>query len=399
MSDVNKKRRRHRWISITVIGVILIGAYLVESRRRANLAEINARAKAKEHAAVPITTITARKGEVDVYLEGLGTVTPVYTVTVYARVQGQIMSVNYREGAIVHQGQSLIDIDPRPFQAVLTQAEGALLRDQALLRESKIDLARYKKAYAVRAIPKQQLDDQQQVVYQYQGLVQLDEGALQAAHVNLDYCHIISPIDGRVGLRLVDPGNMIQSNSTTPLVVIAQIRPITVIFTVAEDYIPQIQAQIQTLNSKPMEVVAFDRSQEKKLAAGTFLTLDNEVDPTTGTVKIKAVFPNEHDELFPNQFVNAKLLLTKQSDATVVETPAIQRNEKGTFVYVIQGNQTAVLQPVRVGTVSGNISAVTEGLKPGDVVASNGFDKLQNGAKVSVRNAGEIAGASGESQP
>jgi membrane fusion protein, multidrug efflux system len=337
---------------------------------------------------VPISAATANKGDVGVYIDAIGTVTPVYTVTVTSRVQGQIMSVNYREGQMVHKGDSLVEIDTRPYEAALIQAQGQLAHDQALLNEARIDLDRYKAALDRNAIAKQQYDDQVQIVAQDEGTVKNDEGTLANAKVNLVYCHITSPIDGRVGLRLVDPGNIVQANSTTTLVVITQLQPITVIFSVAEDYLPQIQQQLHT--GHRMTVEAFDREQKKKIATGSFLTVDNQIDTTTGTVKLKAEFPNTDNALFPSQFVNSHLLVETQHGAILIPTAAIQRNAQGAYVYVVKTDQTASIRNVTVGTTDGNVTAV-QGVEPGEVVAVNGFDKLQDGIKVSVRKGHEAA--------
>jgi len=318
-----------------------------------------------------------------IYVEALGTVTPVYTVTVTSRVQGQIMKVYYREGQTVRKGDPLLDIDPRPYEAALTQAEGQLARDTALLNEARIDLDRYRTALARNAIAQQQVYDQEQTVHQDEGTVQNDQGAVDNAKVNLAYCHITSPIDGRVGLRLVDPGNIVQANSTTALVVITQLQPITVIFSVAEDYLSEIQQQLR--RGERLKVDALDRAQEKTIASGSLLTLDNQVDTTTGTVKLKAIFDNKDNSLFPNQFVNARLLVETQQNATLIPTPAIQRNSQQAFVYVINQDQIASVKNATVGASDGNFTAV-QGIEPGELVAVNGFDKLQDGIKVEVRS-------------
>src|SRR5215470_1471505 len=331
---------------------------------------------------VVVSTAVAKQGDIGVYLDALGTVTPVYTVTVTSRVQGEITQVHYHEGQMVRKGDPLLEIDPRPYQAQLTQAEGQLAHDQALLNEAKIDLDRYQQAFNRNAIAKQQLDDQQQVVLQDEGTVKNDEGTLASARVNLAYTHITSPIDGRVGLRLVDPGNIVQANSTTPLVVITQLQPITVIFSVAEDHLGQIQQQLR--KGKKLSVDAFDRDQSTKLASGSLLTLDNVIDTTTGTLKLKAIFPNSDSALFPSQFVNARLLVDTLQNIILIPTPAIQRNAQGAFVYVIKSDQTAAMQPITPGATDGTVTAV-DGLQAGEIVATNGFDKLQDGAKVSVR--------------
>ncbi len=377
------------WIWVLVLVVLLIGAYAYYQHRSAN-----ASSGPPPVRAVPIQTATARKGDVGVFINALGTVTPVYTVSINARVQGEITVVNYREGQIVHKGDPLLDIDPRPYQAAETQAEGQLAHDQATLNKDKIDLDRYQLAYNRNAIAKQQLDDQEQTVLQDEGQVKNDEGLLANAKVNLVYTHITSPIDGRVGLRLVDPGNMVQANSTITLVVITQLEPITVIFSVAEDYLPQIQKQLRA--GQKMEVIAFDRDQTKQIAKGSLLTLDNIVDTTTGTVKLKAIFPNTDYALFPQQFVNARLTVDTLHDATLIPAASIQRNAQGTFVYLIKSDQTAAMQNVTQGTTDGDTASVT-GLNPGDIVAVNGFDKLQQGAKVAVRNRPSESGGSNAS--
>jgi multidrug efflux system membrane fusion protein len=376
------KQRSFAWVWIIVI--LLLG--LVGFRYYQNKESAAQAAKAKAAAAqrgVPISTTTATKGSIGVYINALGTVTPVYTATITSRVDGQINSVNYREGQMVHKGDILLQIDPRPYQAALTQGEGTLAHDQALLAEARIDFNRYQEAFNRNAIAKQQLDDQEQTVKQFEGSVKNDQGTVAAATTNVDYTTIRAPIDGRVGLRLVDPGNIVTAGSTTALVVITQLQPITVIFSVAEDYLPQIQKQMRA--GHKLAVDALDRDQLTKLASGSLLTLDNQIDTSTGTVKLKAIFENGDLALFPNQFVNARLLVDTQLDATLVNAAAIQRNAQNAFVYLIKPDQTAAVQTVTVGTTDGNTSAVT-GINPGDVVALTGFDKLQDGAKVTVRN-------------
>jgi multidrug efflux system membrane fusion protein len=289
---------------------------------------------------------------------------------------------------MAHQGDVLAEIDSRPFQAQLTQAEGQYVRDKALLDNANIDLVRFQTAYSKNAIPKQQLDTQLATVHQLEGTVKNDQGLIDAAKVQLVYCRITSPISGRVGLRLVDPGNVVHAADTTGMLVITQLQPITVVFTVAEDSIPQIQQRLRMGNRLVVE--AWDRSETKKLGTGTLLTIDNEIDTTTGTVKLKATFNNNNDALFPNQFVNARLLVNMQRGVILVPTAAIQRNTQGAFVYVIKPDQTASMQTVSVGTTDGN-SAAVEGLNAGDIVAVDGFDKLQNGVKVVARSAPKVA--------
>ena len=371
------RRRVPTWV--WVVCALATVALWFTFRRQPAKAAVSASSSQRS---VPVSAATAHTGDIGVYIDAIGTVTPVYTVSVTSRVQGQIMSVNYREGQLVHKGDSLVEIDPRPYEAALTQAQGQLAHDQAVLNEARIDLDRYKAALERNAIAKQQYDDQVQIVAQDEGTVKNDEGTLANANVNLIYCHITSPIDGRVGLRLVDPGNIVQANGTTSLVVITQLDPITVIFNVAEDYLPQIEQQL--LSGHRMSADALDREQKKKITTGFLLTVDNQVDTTTGTVKLKAQFPNKDNALFPSQFVNAHLLVQTQHGATLIPTAAIQRNAQGAYVYVLSKEQTASIRSVTVGTTDGATTAV-QGVNAGENVAVNGFDKLQDGIKVSVR--------------
>lgn len=393
-SEAPPERKSHAWVWILLLIALAVGG-LLYYQRHSGEDPSKARAAGPPRA-VPITTAPVHKGDIGVYVEALGTVTPVYTVTVTSRVQGQIMEVHYKEGQMVRKDDPLLDIDPRPYQASLTQVEGQLAHDQAILAEAKIDLDRYKSAFARNAIAQQQVYDQEQAVLQYEGTVKNDEGMVENAKVNLTYTHITSPIEGRVGLRLVDPGNIVQANSSTALVVVTQLQPITVVFSVAEDYLPQIQQQLK--QGHTMEVAALDRTQEKEIAKGSLLTLDNQIDVTTGTVKLKAIFPNADTSLFPNQFVNARLLVETLHDTILVPTAAIQRGAQGAFVYTIKPNNTAQLRPVKPGTTDGNVTVV-DNIEPNAVVAISGFDRLQDGAQVATRgNGGENgpgAGAGG----
>jgi membrane fusion protein, multidrug efflux system len=393
-SGLRPKRRSYMWVWIILILLVgLVGFRMYQNKQSAAQAAQQKAAMAQR--GVPISITTATKGSIGVYINALGTVTPVYTATITSRVDGQINSVNYREGQMVHKADVLIQIDPRPYQAALTQAEGTLAHDEALLAEGRIDLNRYQEAFNRNAIAKQQLDDQVQTVKQVEGSVKNDQGTVAAATTNVDYTTIRAPIDGRVGLRLLDPGNIVTSGSTTPLVVVTQLQPITVIFSVAEDYLPQIQKQMRA--GHKMSVDALDRDQLTKLASGFLLTLDNQIDTSTGTVKLKAIFQNGDLALFPNQFVNARLLVDTQEDTTLVPSAAIQRNAQTAFVYLIKSDQTTAVQNVTVGTTDGNTSAV-QGIQPGDVIAMTGFDKLQDGAKVTVRNGNGSSGTSPQNQ-
>lgn len=397
----DRKPKGHAWVWVVVLVAVLGGGYFLYGQYQAMKANQEARNQNNRQRAVPITATKVQKGDMDVYVEALGTVTPIYTVTITSRVQGQITDIHYREGQEVHKGDPLIEIDPRPYQAQLTQMQGQLAKDQAVLAGARIDLDRYQTAYSRNAIAKQQLDDQTQLVRQEEGTVQNDEGQVENARINLSFCHIVSPIEGRVGLRLVDLGNIVQANSNTPLVVVTQLQPITVIFSVAEDYLPQIQQQLR--QGHTLAVDALDRTQEKKIASGTLLTIDNQVDTTTGTVKLRAMFRNADSSLFPNQFVNARLLVETQHGNTVVPAAAIQRNSQGPFVYLIGADQTATLHQVTTGVTDNNMTSVT-GVKVGDTVATNGFDKLQDGSKVALsggrgRGAVSANNATGEATP
>jgi multidrug efflux system membrane fusion protein len=384
------EKKSHTWVWVLALIALAVGGILYYQRQSSGDAS---KAKAAPPPrAVPITTASTHQGDIGVYVEALGTVTPVYTVTVTSRVQGEIMEVHYKEGQMVHKGDPLLEIDPRPYQAALTQVEGQLAHDQATLDQAKIDLDRYKSAFARNAIAQQQVYDQEQAVLQFQGTVKNDQGQVENARVNLGYTHITSPIDGRVGLRLVDPGNIVQANSATSLVVITQLEPITVVFSVAEDYLPQIMKQMRQNHS--MEVAAFDRTQAQQIAKGQLLTLDNQIDTTTGTVKLKAIFDNKDDSLFPNQFVNARLLVETERNRVLAPSAAIQRNAQGAFVYVIKPDKTAQMQTVKAGTTDGNVTAV-DGVAANTLLAISGFDRLQNGVAVAARE-GRADGQNGQ---
>jgi multidrug efflux system membrane fusion protein len=387
------RHRKWPWVVAAVVIVLVLYAIFAH-RKHAQQAQTpgpggGAGRGGMAGQAVTIDAATARKGDIGVYVSALGTVTPFYTVSVRTRIDGQLIKVYYDEGQFVHKGDPLVDIDPAPFQAALTQAQGQLARDNALLENARLDLDRYKEAFSKNAIPKQQLDTQASTVHQYEGTVQLDEGAVSNAQVQLDYAHITAPINGRVGLRLVDPGNIVHSSDTNPLVIITQLQPINVVFSVAEDYLPQIQHQFKT--GKPLKVDALDRAQQKKIASGVLQTLDNQIDPTTGTLKLKAIFTNEDEVLFPNQFVNARLLVDTHRDVVLLPNPVIQHNAQGAYVYLVQQdetNKTVALKNITVVTTEGDTSEV-EGIDAGAVVAASNFNRLTDGAKVNVRAPGE----------
>ena len=331
-----------------------------------------------------ISTATASSGDIGVYVNALGTVTPLNTVSVTARVAGQVTKVYYQEGQIVHAGDALVDIDPAPYQAAVTQAEGQLARDQAQLDLAKANLERDTDLLNKGVISKQEFDTQTANNGLYEGAVKLDQGNLDQAKVNLAYCHIVSPIDGRAGLQLVDTGNIVQANGTTPIVVITQLDPITVEFNVAEDAVPQIMEAIH--RGRQLQADAYDRADQKKLTSGKLDAFNSQIDSTTGTLKLRASFENSDGALFPNQFVNVRLLVDTHQGVTLLPNAAIQRNDSGAFVYVVQPNQTVALKTIKVGTNDGNVSEV-DGLEPGSVVAADSFNRLTDGAKVAIRPA------------
>ena len=325
---------------------------------------------------------TVQKGNMGEYISALGTVTPVYTVTVTSRVAGALESIHYREGQMVHRGDLLAVIDPRPYQAIVLQAQGQLERDQASLANSRLDLGRYNTAFAQHAVPEQTVATEKATVTGNEGTIKLDQGNLDAAKVNLDYTQIRAPIDGRVGLRQTDLGNIVAANGTTPLLTIAQLQPITVVFTMAEDYISDVVTQMRL--GHRLRVDALNRDDETELSQGTLLTLDNLVDTGTGTVKARATFSNRDYKLFPNEFVNAKLLVKTLYGVNIIPNAAIQRNNNVAFVYVVASNKTVQSRNITVATSDGNQSAVG-GVKPGETVVTDGFDKLQDGTKIAAR--------------
>jgi multidrug efflux system membrane fusion protein len=418
------KKSGHTWIWVVALLAILLAIFLIVRLTHAKGASSAAAAGGGRHGQTGPSAITAgqsRTGNIDIYDDAIGTVTPVYTVTLYSQITGKVLAVHYREGQIVEKGAPLVDIDPTPYEATLTQAEGTLQHDQGVLAEAKIDLDRYRKAYAANAIAKQQLDDQEQVVIQDEGTVQTDQGTVAYDKIQLAYCHITAPITGRVGLRLVDPGNTVFSGSSSTLAVITQLQPITVVFNVSEDDLPQVQEQLK--GKRQLTVDAYDRSDDKQIESGKLISLDNQIDTTTGTLKFRATFPNKGLVLFPNQFVNARLLVKTLNDVVLVPTAAVQHNGTAAFVYIVnqlspteaaaeakkapaaepasaaksagppsqKPNAKVTVQAIDVLTTNEKEAAVT-GIPAGVTLATSGFDRLEDGAAVQVHPAGGKSG-------
>ena len=368
------------WVWIIVLLVFGLAFWWVLRKSNSSPAATAGMGRGGFGGPVTVTTATASQGQIGVYLNAIGTVTPVYTASIVSQVTGQITDVHFREGQLVKKGDSLVDIDPRPFQATLKVAEGTLERDTHLLAQAEMDLERYRTALARNAIAKQQVDDQEKIVLQDRGTVKLDQGNVDFDRVQLGFAHIVAPITGRVGLRLVDPGNVVNSGSSTTLAVITELQPITVVFTISEDSLQQVLSQMH--KNQSLLVQALDRAQSKLLATGKLLTTDNLIDTTTGTVKMRAVFDNKDNALFPNQFVNTRLLVDTLHDVTLIDSSAIQHNGTQAFVWVIQ-NGAAQTRNVTTGATDNNMTQVT-GLNAGEVVANSSFEKLQNGSKVNV---------------
>lgn len=381
------RQSSRKWLWLVVVAVVALGIwYLRSSRTKADSAAGSPAAASRGRGpgagnfAAPVVVVAAEHGDLPVFLNGLGTVTPLNTVTVRSRVDGQLINVAFTEGQFVHQGDLLAEIDPRPFEVQLEQAEGQLAKDVAQRKDAQANLERYELLYKEGVIPKQQLDTQQAAVGQFDGAIKTDQGQIDNAKLQLTYCRITAPISGRVGLRLVDPGNIIHASDANGLVVITQLQPIAVIFSLPQDQLPQVYERIR--KGVQLNVEAYDRDNTARIAAGKLLTIDNQIDPTTGTYKLKAVFNNGDNVLFPNQFVNVHLLVDTRRNLTLVPVAAVQRGPQGAYVYVVGEGNTVSIRPVTLAQTTGNTAGLSAGLKSGEIIVTDGQDKLQDGSKV-----------------
>ena len=387
-----KPRSRKGFILTMVIMLLLIGGVVWWTRQQTGQQQSGPPGGGRGGGApMSIVAETIGKGDIGIQLNALGTVTSLATVTIRTQISGYLIKVVFKEGDEVKKGDLLAEIDSRPYEAALAQQQGQLARDEALLKGAQVDLTRYQGLAAQNAVPRQQLDTQTALVAQDEGTVQADRAMVKAAEVNLAYTKIVSPLDGRVGLRLVDQGNYVTPGDANGLVVITQVAPISVLFTVPEDNLPAIAKRLQAGATLP--VTALDRGGATKLADGSLQTFDSQIDPTTGTIKLRANFANETKTLFPNQFVNVRLLLDTHKDAVTMSTAAIQRGVPGTFVYLANSDSTVSVRPVKLGVIDGDHVEVLSGLQVGDHVVIDGADKLREGAKVVVRSEGDAAGA------
>ncbi len=384
---------RHFRIVLGVASIIIIMGAVYFFSRNFILSEPGN--KSRRAAVQSVKVATARRGDIRVFVEGLGAVTPIATVSVVTQISGLLTEVAFREGQLVKKGDFLAQIDPRPYEVLQAQYEGQLLRDQGLLDQAKIDLARYQTLLKQNSIARQTEEDQVYLVKQYEGAVKTDRALIDAQKLNLIYAHIISPVEGRMGLRLVDAGNYVQvGGSNNTIAVITQLQPITVIFPVPEDDLPEIMPQVNA--GAQMKVEIFDRANITKLAVGDLMTADNEIDTTTGMVKLRALFDNQDNKLFPNQFVNAHLLIRTLHDAIVVPTSAVQRGAPGAYAYVVNADNKVSVHPLSLGPTEGEMAAVESGLSAGDRVVIDGADQLREGSVVAIPDAAKPGGGGGD---
>jgi membrane fusion protein, multidrug efflux system len=395
--DLNdlKPRKKGRWWTWPLSLIILAagGYYLYQSVGKQAASATTTKGGKKGDRNVPVVAVAATRGNVPVYLTGLGSVAAFNTVTVKSRVDGELIKVYFKEGQLVHQGDLLAEIDPRPFQVQLLQAQGQLAKDQAQRKDAMVNLDRYKQLWEEKVIPKQQLDTQAATVGQFDGALAADEATIESAKLQIQYTHIIAPITGVIGLRLVDQGNIVHASDATGLIVITQLQPIAVLFTIPQDNLQPILKSLRSGQHLP--VFAYDRDFKTKIASGTLQTVDNTIDQSTGTSKLKAVFDNNDSALFPNQFVNVKMLVDTRNDAIIIPAAAVQRGPQGTFTYVSGEEKKAEVRPITLGATEGNDVQVEKGIQVGELVIVDGADKLQEGSKMDVRMAGDNGGAPG----
>jgi len=393
------------WVWILLLGVLAVGVWYFRNSRGGSQAADSAAPAANKgrgssgggNFAVPVVVATAQHGDLPVYFNGLGTVTAFNTVTVRSRVDGQLINVTFREGQFVHEGDLLAQIDPRPFQVQLEQAQGQLAKDEALRKDAEANFERFKLLFKEGVIPQQQLDTQAALVGQFDGAIKTDQAQIDNAKLQLTYSRITAPISGRIGLRLVDAGNIVHAGDTNGLLVITQLQPISVIFSLPQDQLPQVNAKLRS--GVVLVVEAYDRDDTDKIATGKLVTIDNQIDPTTGTYKLKSIFGNENTALFPNQFVNVHLLVDTKRNLTIVPTPAIQRGPQGSYVYSVGKDNVVKIRTVTAAQTTGNSVGLSDGLNPGEVVVIDGQDKLQDGSKVVPNFSGGANGASRGSGP
>jgi len=383
------RRRVLRW-SLSIVVILAIAGFIAYRAITFSNQPQQRRGRFQEAGNQPVGVARIRRADIRLSLRALGTVTPLANVTVTTQISGQLMSVGFKEGQLVHKGEFLAQIDPRPYQAALDQAKAQLSRDQASLEQARMDLTRYQTLVTQSSIPRQTAEDQVWIVKQDEGTVAYDQAQIKAQELNLVYCHIVAPADGRVGLRQVDPGNYIQAGSSTGIVVLTLLRPISVIFSVPEDSVPAIMAQVRSGATLPVTI--FDRANVNRLASGQFAAIDTQVDTTTGTVKLRANFENADGALFPSQFVNVVMLLDTLRDSVTVPLSAVQRGAPGTYVYLVDENDTVAVHPIKLGVQDGNLFAVESGLNPGDRVVTDGADRLRDGARVSIPDDASHAG-------
>jgi membrane fusion protein, multidrug efflux system len=377
--------RPSRFVAVSIVAAVCAFFFGCSSAADSK----QSKAQAAGARAVSVAVATVQKQDVPVFLTGLGTVTAFYTANIKTRVDGQIMKVNFKEGQVVKEGEALIEIDVRPYQAALDQMNAQLFRDQAQLRDAKLNYDRYVTLVPSGSIAQQQVDTQKALVDQLDGTVRNDQAQIETAKINVIYCHITAPFTGRVGLRQVDPGNIVHAVDTNPMLILTQLQPIAVIFPLPEDNLPSVA---KAMKSSTLEVDAYSRDDQNKLGSGKLLTIDNEIDPTTATAKLKAVFDNKDNQLWPNQFVNAHLLLETRKNSTVLPTAAVLRGPQGTYVYAVNSDKTVDDRVVTVSLTQGNTTVITSGLNPGDVVVTDGQDKLQKGSRIEPRGGGPNAG-------